>query len=110
MVECQQYGEVLVAGDFNRYSSDGVVVGSNAQGVRLASLLSHSDLFPVSITDNATGPHYTYSSGGHFTTVDYILASATDLSQIVRPTGHVLSHSIWSQPIRSSPALGQPCP
>ena len=67
-------------GDFNahiKYGQFGEIEGRNPAGSYLAKLIVNSTLYPVSLTDICTGPDYTYHSGDHFTTVDYIIAGAS---------------------------------
>ena len=86
---CQSKGAIVVAGDFNAhidYDADGSIVGGNPHGVCLAESLDlvTSSLYPVSLTEMVQGTcdHYTYSSSGHCTTVDYIMASPS-LSDVI---------------------------
>lgn len=76
--DCHSYGEVIVAGDLNAhigYDNSGTIRGLNPHGLHMANLIDQSSLYPVSIAEITKGP----SSGGHFTTVDYILASTSHL-------------------------------
>ena len=59
------------------YGQFGEIEGRNPAGNCLAKLVENSNLYPVSLTDICTGPGYTYHSGDHFTTVDYIIAGAS---------------------------------
>ena len=45
----------------------------NAQGILLQELINQASLYPVSMSALTTGPMYTYSHAGNFTTVDYCL-------------------------------------
>ena len=83
----QNEGEVLVLGDFNahlKYDDSGEISGGNPQGIHLADWLDQYHLYPVSLTDSHQGPRFTYCSGGHSTTVDYIIADASLASRIDR--------------------------
>ena len=51
-------------------------------GLLVKEFIDKSLLYSVSDSNIVSGPLYTYSSGTHFTTVDYVLASQTLASQI----------------------------
>ena len=81
VTDCQRSGEVVVLGDFNAHlkymEHTGEIEGINPPGLCLAKFIDNSDLYPVSLTSLCTGPAYTYHSGDHFTTIDYVLAGLT---------------------------------
>ena len=64
---------------WDAYDSSGAIVGINPLG---ANWLNLYHLYPVSLTNIHEGPEYTYHSGAHSTTVDYIIADAS-LSSII---------------------------
>ena len=71
---------LLVVGDLNCHlgpmgghrSSD----STNSRGILWKELIDNHSLYVPSQSDIATGPTYTYSSGGSFTTLDYIIGNA----------------------------------
>ena len=70
-----QGGYVIEGGDLNAHlgtlaSSNGRGP-SNDRGLLIKELIDKTYLYVVSNSCIATGSHYTYSSGPHFTTVDY---------------------------------------
>ncbi len=73
----QSQGPVLILGDFNAHlgscNSDGGSEDMNPQGQLLREMMSRNDLFPVSLSQLASGPSYTFFSGDKRTTVDYCL-------------------------------------
>ena len=77
-MQSQQWGAVIVAGDFNAHL--GPMWGPrahkspNVQGVLLGEVLDRCKLHAVSLGEAALGPDYTYLSGNSKTIVDYILA------------------------------------
>ena len=83
----QREGELLILGDFNahlQYAPSGEISGGNPQGIHLANWLDQYHLYPVSLTNSREGPGYTYHSGAHYTSVDYIIADVSLASQINR--------------------------
>ena len=48
---------------------------ANAPGLKLKDLTDRQELCVLSLSSHATGLTYTYHSGPHFTTVDYILCN-----------------------------------
>ena len=79
----QSEGELLIMGDFNahmQYAPSGEILGKNLHGVHLANWLDQYHLYPVSLTTGHEGPGYTYHSGAHFTSVDYIIADASHIT------------------------------
>ena len=69
----QSEGQVIVVGDYNAHLPTLQHNNANTQGQLLADLLHCYNLFPVSCSNIATEPKYTYFSGQTTTTVDYIL-------------------------------------
>ena len=75
MVESEQWGPVIVTGDFNGHL--GPTWGSRAHknsNILLGEVLDRCKLHAVSLGEAISGPDYTYHSGKSSTTVDYILA------------------------------------
>ena len=94
---------IIVAGDFNAHL--GLLGGPrgsgtpNQQGVHLKQLIDRHELFVASLKSDAAGPTYTYHSGSHATTVDYILSTlaAANIS------GHV--QTMEDHPLNTSDQL-----
>ena len=81
VTEAQQYGLVMVLGDFNAHLGHlGGSLGSgsapNPQGLIVKEWADRCHLYAVSMSALATGPVYTYFSGDKKTVVDYIFADA----------------------------------
>ena len=67
-------GPLLVVGDFNAHlgSKDPDTPQTcNPRGRQWLSLIDSLSLHNVSLSSLSTGPSYTYTSGGHTTTIDY---------------------------------------
>ena len=70
---------LIIAGDFNAHL--GTLVGPrgsgtpNLRGLLLKQLIDQNSLFVASHLQLSLGPNYTYQSGNHFTTVDYIITN-----------------------------------
>ena len=77
--EHQHSGPVVIMGDFNAHL--GVLGGvrgigePNQQGVLLHQLITHCNLYAVSLSSLSQGPQYTFQNSLSQTTVDYILVS-----------------------------------
>ena len=81
VTEAQQYGLVMVLGDFNAHlghlgGSRGSGSAPNPQGLIVKEWADRCHLYAVSMSALATGPVYTYFSGDKKTVVDYIFADA----------------------------------
>ena len=75
VLESQQWGPVIVAGDFNAHL--GPMWGPRAHkspNVLLGEVLDRCKLHAVSLGEPTSDPDYTYLSGNSETIVDYILA------------------------------------
>ena len=86
------YGPVVITGDFNahldqmwgpRGSS-----AANPQGLMVGDLLMGCDLYAASLSGCASGPNYTFHSGGNFSTVDYIFTDVEASSEIEKCWTH----------------------
>ena len=90
-------GHVIITGDFNAHL--GSLAGSrnphspNGRGLLLKELIDRTFLYPVSDSSMASGPNYTFSSGTHFTTVDYIFASQ-NLASLIDSCGIMDEHEL----------------
>lgn len=68
---------IIIAGDYNAHL--GPLAGPrgvgmpNERGLALKKFIDRNILFVASHSSTSSGPTYTYHSGGHFTTVDYII-------------------------------------
>ena len=90
-------GHVIITGDFNAHL--GSLAGSrnslspNGRGLLLKELIDRMFLYSVFDSSMASGPSYTFSSGTHFTTVDYIFASQ-NLASLIESCGIMDEHKL----------------
>ena len=92
MVESEQWGPVIVTGDFNGHL--GPTWGSRAHknsNILLGEVLDRCKLHAVSLGEAVSGPDYTYHSGKSSTTVDYILADVEASSCVESCEGRLVS-------------------
>ena len=67
---------IIIAGDFNAHL--GTLAGPRGTGTpnsRGLQLIDRNSLFVASHSQQSFGPNYTYHSGSHFTTIDYIVVN-----------------------------------
>ena len=85
--ECQQVGQVLIAGDFNAHL--GTLGGPrgegepNLHGLLVKELVDRCSLYVISQSERSEGPSYTFWSSNHQTTVDYNIIGDADIASDV---------------------------
>ena len=90
-------GLVIITGNFNAHL--GSLAGShnphspNGRGLLLKELIDRTFSYSVSDSSMASDPSYTFSSGTHFTTVDYIFASQ-NLASLIESCGIMDEHEL----------------
>ena len=86
------YSPVVITGDFNAHLDQ--MWGpcgfnaTNPQGLMVGDLLMGCDLYAASLSGCASGPNYTFHSGGNFSTVDYIFTDVEASSGIEKCWTH----------------------
>ena len=69
-------GPLLVLGDLNAHLGCRGTSSTNFRGNKWIKMIDEHSLINVSLCSLASGPTYTYTSGGNSTTIDYIISNS----------------------------------